>query len=73
MEYCYSGGLENNLCKWDIYVPQFTKGLIPWSDCLSSSSSLSMRDQVSHSYSTTCRIIVLYASIFIFLVAKDKS
>jgi hypothetical protein len=29
MEYCYSGGLENNLCKWDIYVPQFTKGLIP--------------------------------------------
>jgi len=26
--YCYSSGLEKTLCKWDIYVPLVTKGLI---------------------------------------------
>jgi len=26
--YCYPSGLENTLCKWDIYVPLVTKGLI---------------------------------------------
>ena len=26
--YCYPGGLEKTLCKWDIYVPLVTKGLI---------------------------------------------
>jgi len=25
--YCYPSGLENTLCKWDIYVPLVTKGL----------------------------------------------
>jgi len=24
--YCYPSGLENTLCKWDIYVPLVTKG-----------------------------------------------
>jgi len=27
VEYCYPSGLENTLCKWDIYVPLVTKGL----------------------------------------------
>jgi len=71
--YSYPNGLEKTLCKWEIYVPLVTKGLIPCSHCLSSSSSLSIRDQDSHAYSKTCRIIVVYASIFIFLVAKEKS
>jgi hypothetical protein len=26
--YCYPSGLEKTLCKWDIYVPLVTKGLI---------------------------------------------
>jgi hypothetical protein len=26
--YCYSSGLEKTLCKWDLYVPLVTKGLI---------------------------------------------
>jgi len=26
--YCYLGGLEKTLCKWDIYVPLITKALI---------------------------------------------
>ena len=26
--YCYSSGLEKTLCKWDIYVPLVTKGLM---------------------------------------------
>jgi hypothetical protein len=26
--YCYPSGLENTLCKWDVYVPLVTKGLI---------------------------------------------
>jgi hypothetical protein len=26
--YCYPSGLEKTLCKWDIYVPLATKGLI---------------------------------------------
>jgi hypothetical protein len=26
--YCYHSGLEKTLCKWDIYVPLVTKGLI---------------------------------------------
>jgi hypothetical protein len=25
--YCYPSGLEKTLCKWDIYIPLFTKGL----------------------------------------------
>ena len=25
--YCYPSGLENIICKWDIYVPLVTKGL----------------------------------------------
>jgi hypothetical protein len=25
--YCYPSGLEKTLCKWDRYVPLFTKGL----------------------------------------------
>jgi hypothetical protein len=25
--YCYPSGLENSLCKWEIYVPLVTKGL----------------------------------------------
>jgi hypothetical protein len=25
--YCYPSGLEETLCKWDIYVPLLTKGL----------------------------------------------
>jgi len=28
--YCYTSGLEKTLCKWDIYVPLVTKGLIVW-------------------------------------------
>jgi hypothetical protein len=28
LEYYYSSGLEKALCKWDIYVPLVTKGLI---------------------------------------------
>jgi hypothetical protein len=27
--YCYSSGLENTLCKWEVYVPLVTKGLSP--------------------------------------------
>jgi hypothetical protein len=26
--YCYPSGLEKTLCKWDIYVPLVTKGLM---------------------------------------------
>jgi hypothetical protein len=26
--YCYPSGLEKTLCKWDIYVPLVTEGLI---------------------------------------------
>jgi hypothetical protein len=26
--YCYHSGLEKTLCKWEIYVPLVTKGLI---------------------------------------------
>jgi len=26
--YCYPSGLERTLCKWDIYAPLVTKGLI---------------------------------------------
>jgi hypothetical protein len=26
--YCYPSGLEKTLCKWDMYVPLATKGLI---------------------------------------------
>jgi hypothetical protein len=26
--YCYPSGLEKTLCKWEIYVPLVTKGLI---------------------------------------------
>jgi hypothetical protein len=26
--YCYPNGLEKTLCKWEIYVPLVTKGLI---------------------------------------------
>ena len=26
--YCYPSGLEKTLCKWDVYVPLVTKGLI---------------------------------------------
>jgi hypothetical protein len=26
--YCYHSGLEKTLCKWDIYIPLVTKGLI---------------------------------------------
>jgi hypothetical protein len=26
--YCYPSGLEKTLCKWDVYVPMVTKGLI---------------------------------------------
>jgi hypothetical protein len=25
--YCYTSGLENTLCKWDMYVPLVSKGL----------------------------------------------
>jgi hypothetical protein len=25
--YCYPGGLDKSLCKWDMYVPLVTKGL----------------------------------------------
>jgi hypothetical protein len=34
MWYCYPGRLEKTLCKWDIYVPLVTKGLmyLPWSN-----------------------------------------
>jgi hypothetical protein len=28
MGYCYPSGLEKTLCKWEIYVPLVTKGLI---------------------------------------------
>jgi hypothetical protein len=27
MGYCYLSGLEETLCKWDIYIPLVTKGL----------------------------------------------
>jgi hypothetical protein len=27
VEYCYTSGLENTLCKWKIYVLLVTKGL----------------------------------------------
>jgi hypothetical protein len=33
-------------------------------------SSLNVRDQVSHPYKTTCRIMVLYASTFTFLDSR---
>jgi len=26
--YCYPSGFEKTLCKWDVYVPLVTKGLI---------------------------------------------
>jgi hypothetical protein len=26
--YCYPSGLEKTLCKWDMYVPLVTKGLM---------------------------------------------
>jgi hypothetical protein len=28
MGYCYPSGLEKTLCKWEVYVPLVTKGLI---------------------------------------------
>jgi hypothetical protein len=40
---------------------------ILFSNTLSLCSSLSVRDQVSHPYKTTGKIIVLYTPIFVFL------
>jgi hypothetical protein len=37
-----------------------------FSNTLSPCSSLSVRDQVSHPYKTTAKIIVLYSLIFVF-------
>jgi hypothetical protein len=28
--YCYPSGLEKTLCKWEIYIPLVTKGLIDY-------------------------------------------
>jgi TctA family transporter len=39
-----------------------------WSIC----SSLNVRDQVSHPYRTTCKIIVLFILIFMFLESRRE-
>jgi hypothetical protein len=44
-----------------------------FSNTLSLCSSLSVRDQVSHPYKTTGKIIILYILIFIFLIENWKT
>ena len=44
-----------------------------FSNTLSPRTSLNVSDQVSHPYNTTCKIIVLYILIFIFLIVNWKT
>ena len=43
-----------------------------FSDTLSPRSSLSVSDQVSHPYKSTCKFMVLYIFMFIFLDSKSE-
>jgi hypothetical protein len=71
-------GDEQSMKFFIVQLPPFSRHLIPLRSKYSSQNpvlkhpqSLSMRDQVSHPYKTTGRIMVLYILSFTFLDSRQ--